>query len=278
MGSCRLFFLIISIVFLLASIANGVSARETLKTENTNSPAFIEADAMSYDQKTGIVIAEGHVEIIQSGRMLLADKVVYNQKTNQVDAFGDISLLESDGTTLFAEEVELRDGLKEGVIKYFSARMEKDAVFVADSATRVVGNKTILERAVYSPCPVCKEDAGGEPMWQIKSRKVTIDEDEQRVEHNHTFFEVYGLPVLYSPYFSHATPGADRKSGFLLPSYGSRSGLGEFIEVPYYYNIAPERDATVNVQYFTDVDPVLSAEYRALTDTGAYEFKGSVTQ
>ena len=144
MGSCRLSFLIISLVSLLVLFANNVSARETLKADGASSPAFIEADAMFYDQKTGIVTAEGHVEIIQSGRMLLADKVVYNQNTNQVDAYGDISLLETDGTTLFAEEAELRDGLKEGVIKYFSARMQKDALFVADSATRVEGNKTIL--------------------------------------------------------------------------------------------------------------------------------------
>lgn len=251
---------------------------ETVQPNDGGKPAFIEADAMFYDEKAGIVRAEGHVEIIQDGRVLLADKVVYNQQTNKVDAYGDISLLEQSGAIYFAEEAELRDGLKEGVIEHFSARMQDGSLFVADQAERKPGNITTLERAVFSPCPVCKEEPDSDPMWQMKSRKVTIDEEEQRVVHNHAFFEVYGVPVMYTPYLSHATPGADRKSGFLMPSYGSRSELGEFVKVPYYYNIAPERDATFNVQYFSGVDPVLSSEYRALTDTGYYEMSGSITR
>ncbi len=277
MGILRLIVMLCFVVLVQAGAAFSAES-ETVQPSDGGKPAFIEADAMYYDEKAGIVRAEGHVEIIQDGRVLLADKVVYNQQTNKVEAYGDISLVEPGGGIYFAEEAELRDGLKDGVIQHFSARMVDGSLFVAKDAERKDGNITILDRAVYSPCPVCRDEPDSEPMWQMKSRKVTIDEEAQRVVHNHAFFEVYGVPVMYTPYMSHATPGADRKSGFLIPSYGSASELGEFVKVPYYYNIAPERDATVNMQYYSGVDPVFSGQYRSLTERGSYEFQGSITR
>ena len=53
--------------------------------------------------------------------------------------------------------------------------------------------------------------------------------------------EVKGVPVLYLPYFEHADPSVKRKSGFLVPSFGNSTDLGNYIEIPYFLNLAPMR-------------------------------------
>lgn len=271
----RLRFFSIVIAFMLLMPA-GLLAAE--KNQNQNKPpAFIEADSMHYDEDTHTVSAVGNVQITQGKRVLIADKVTYNQNSNEVKARGHISLMEPDGMVFFAKEADLRDDLKSGVINQFKARLNDNSLFSAKKASRKDGYLTFLEKAVYSPCPVCIKDLITEPQWQIKSRTVTIDEKEERVVHHNAFFEIYGVPVVYTPYISHATPNAHRKSGFLMPSYGNDTNLGEYIRVPYYYNIAPEQDATFSAQANSLVDPVFTGQYRRLTEDGHYELFGSIT-
>jgi LPS-assembly protein len=194
------FRIIFILCFLLCLSPEGAVANvgAAQSDQDAKQPAFIEADEMQYDEKNGIMRAIGHVEIIQGGRVLLADEVIYNQRTNSVDAKGDISLLEADGTIVFAEEAELRDGLKQGVIQHFGSRLSDGSLFSAVRAERLDENITVLDRATYSPCKVCKTDRIKSPLWQLRSNTVTIDQEEQRVHHKHSFFEVYGVPVLYT--------------------------------------------------------------------------------
>jgi LPS-assembly protein len=270
-----------SCVFLLASVMGvsdslaAASASKPASTNNENkAPAFISADTMRYDQQTQDAIASGHVEIMQDDRIILADEVVYNKQKNTVTATGNVSMMEKDGNVFFASRLDIKDDMKTAVISHFRARMTDGSLLAANSATRVGTGKTVLKKAVYSPCPICKERA---PQWQIKSGTVTIDEPKQKITYRNAFFETYGVPILYTPYFSHATPGADRKSGLLTPTYSSITSLGSTIKLPYYVNIAPNMDATLTPFLTSSQGPVMIGEFRHLTKTGTYELTGSIT-
>lgn len=240
-------------------------------------PAYIEADNLFYDKKTKNANASGNVEVTQGKRILLADKVVYNEGKDSVEAEGNISILEPDGTVLFADKVILTDNFKQGIIENFSARFRDTSLIIANKAERKDKGIVTLEEVVYSPCPLCKEKKDKAPLWQIKSKKTIIDEDEQRISYRHAFFEIYGVPVLYTPYLSHATPGADRKSGFLIPKYSSDRIFGTKISTPYYFNIAPNKDLTLIPTYTTNEGSILSGEYRHLLNNGRFKFAGSIT-
>lgn len=243
----------------------------------TNEPVLINADTMGYDQETETVTASGHVEIYQSQRVVLADSITYNQKTDTLTAEGNISVLEPSGDVFFAKHLELTDQMKKGVIEHFQARLSDNSLFSSNSATRVSEDVTVLKKAIYSPCPLCESNPKIPPAWQIKANKTTIDTKEQKISYNHAFFETYGVPILYTPYFSHATPHADRKSGFLTPTYSSISSLGSTVKIPYYINIAPNMDSTVTPYLTTSEGPVMAAEFRHLTENGTYKLSGSIT-
>lgn len=246
----------------------------TLAAQSTDKPVFLSAEEMGYDRKNAIVIALGKVQIIQGQTILLADKLSYHQNTNEVFATGNVSLRQPSGDVLFADKVRLKENLSEGVINNFRARMSDDSLFAAREARRIDDNIIEMDKAVYSPCKLCDDK---DPLWQMKADKVTLNEKEQEVEYKNATMEFWGVPVAYTPYFSHATPDADAKSGVLSPEAGADSELGTFFKLPIYASIAPNIDATLSPMWLGKEAPALFGEYRHLFDSGYMQWRGSIT-
>lgn len=242
------------------------------------SPVLLEADNFGYDTKQALVVAQGNAEVMQDEYIVLADRITYNQNTGVVRAEGNVTVAEPSGNVYFADEAELKNEVKTGVIQHFRARLADDSLFVAREARKVSDTTTEMDNAVYSACEVCRDDPDSDPMWQLKASKIRYDEAEQRIEYRNARMEVFGVPVLYAPYFSHASPDAERKSGFLIPGYELSGNLGAMVRAPYYWNIAPQADAIITPIYTSDEGPVLAGEFRHLTTKGSYELGGSITR
>ena len=132
-----------------------------------------------------------------------------------------------------------------------------------------------LEKAAYTTCKPCKEDPSRPPTWQIKAFRVIYNQEKARVEYEDAFFEVFGVPVAYLPYFSHSDPQAPRASGFLMPGIGHSTDLGYFVEVPYYFALDPSYDLLLAPLYTENDGPLLKGEWRERTKSGAYNFQAS---
>jgi LPS-assembly protein len=246
---------------------------------STKEPVLLTAEHVDYDKDTSQVSASGKVEIVQGETILLADHVLYDQENNVVTANGNVSILDASGNVVFADSLELKDDLKSGIINQFKARLADKSLFAANRARKIDENRTELHQAVYSPCKVCMAKEGGKaPLWQLHADRVLIDKQEQEVTYKNAFMEVYGFPVIYTPYFSHPTPRADNKSGLLEPTFKQSTNLGFVYRQPVYYSIAQDRDVTITPIYTTIEGPVLAGEYRQLFNNGAMEFDGSITK
>jgi LPS-assembly protein len=245
----------------------------------TNEPVVLEADHVDFDNNTHIATALGHVSVTQGESIVLAEKLSYNQDTGQIYAQGNVSMLEPSGNVYFADQLELHNQMKSGVIKQFKARLPDKSQFVAVQANRIDENRTELFKAAYSPCNAnCnKDDPNSPPLWQLRADHVLIDESKQEVTYDDTYFDVYGVPVFYSPYMSHATPGADNESGMLSPTYTHSTLLGSVIKVPVYYVIGQDKDFTITPMETTNSGPVMIGEYRQMFDAGPLQLGGSIT-
>lgn len=256
----------------LTAVSGGVAA------QLSGEPAVIQADTVSHDQELGNVVAKGNVEITQGERILFADTVTYNEKTNTVTASGNIILLEPTGDTLFAEYVELSDDMRDGVIRQIRVLLEDDSRFAAVTGQRKGGAKTILSKAVYSPCKVCEDDPEKSPLWQLKASTIVHDQEAREIRYQNARLEMYGFPVAYTPFFSHPDPTVKRKSGFLTPSFGLSGNLGAFIQVPYFWAIDPSQDATFAPIYTRDEGVIFAGEYRRRFNAGEFEISGSLAE
>ena len=241
------------------------------------SPVFLAADQLTYDQDQGVVTAIGNVEIVQDDRVLLADRVIYAVRENTATASGNVSVLEPTGDVLFAEYIELDHELRTGFVENVGLLLSDNSRFAANHARRDENGRTELSRAVYSPCDICIGSSRA-PLWQLKAVKIVHDGRLREIRYQDAVLELFGVPVAYTPFFRHADPTVKRQSGFLAPNFGQSSSLGATVQVPYFINLAPERDLTLEPIFTSNEGVVLAGEYRSLTRDGRYSFDASITQ
>jgi LPS-assembly protein len=115
-----------------------------------------------------------------------------------------------------------------------------------------------LEGVRYTACPPGSED------WHLAASSISIDQESRVGTGRDVRLDFKGVPILYTPWISFPV-GDARKSGFLFPSVGSGGQTGTQLTVPYYWNIAPQRDATLTTRYFSKRGLRLDPEFRYLT-------------
>lgn len=257
----------------------GAASREEFAQDvfEADLPGLISADQIIYDEALGIVTASGNVEISQDERVLVADAISYNLRTDLVTAAGNVSLLDPSGNVVFAEYAELTGDLREGFIKSIQVLLTDRSRLAAASGLRTGGNTTVLRRGVFSPCEPCREDPTRPPLWQIKAAKVVHDQEDRTIRYGSAWLEFAGVPVLYTPYLQHPDPTVERKSGFLAPTIGGSDTLGTVVQIPYFINISPSADVTLEPIFTSKQSVVLAGGYRHLLPFGYHEIDVSVT-
>ncbi|MCK8782841.1 LPS assembly protein LptD [Roseomonas sp. NAR14] len=241
-----------------------------------NSPVTFTADEVQYDREAGVVTARGHVEAWQGERILRTDEFTYNRNTGVATARGHVQLMEPDGQVLFADYAELTGDMKEGVLEGLRGLLAANGRVAANGARRHGGTVTDFARVVYSSCDLCREDPMRAPLWQVRARVASHDQEAHRIEYRDATVQFAGIPTFYTPYLSHPDPSTPRASGFLFPTFGYTRFLGAFAETPYYWAIDDAQDLTIAPIFATDVPPSLSLEYRRRFNFGEIQAQGSI--
>lgn len=275
------FFAIAALSVLLISVGGtSVIAQDSADSnafEPDDAPVDLTADTLENDENNQIVTAIGNVELIQAGRILKADRVSYNLASDTVRAEGNVVLNEPTGETYFADEFELTDQMKDGFAKGVRGLLTDGGRFSATEGQRIGGTKLVMEDAVYTACEPCENHPDRAPVWQLAASEVIHDEEEQRIIYHNARLEMLGVPVLYTPYFSHPDGSVKQKSGFLIPSMGFDSELGANYQHEYYWAIDQDKDATIGAMVATDVNPLILGEYRQRFDNAAIAVGGGIT-
>ncbi|GGB50677.1 LPS-assembly protein LptD [Tistrella bauzanensis] len=255
--------------------APGQLHAQALPSLSSDEPVLIQADEVEYSDQLDIVIARGNVEVAQGPRIVRADTLTYNRRDGIVTAQGNVAIVEPDGSVLFASYAQLDEELAKGVARDLRARLADQTLLAAAGSTRE-GRFTRMDKAAYTACELCEETPDRPPLWQLKADTVTHDEQTRDIVYRDATLELLGVPVIYTPYFSHPDPTVDRRSGVLAPTYRSNSTLGSRIDVPYHIVIDPSSDATVTPIWTTDQGAGLGLEYRRVLDEGAFSLEGLI--
>lgn len=238
-----------------------------------NKPVLYYADSQTYDRDLGILILRGNVEFKHEGSILDADYVTYNEKTDLVTATGHVRLRDPEGDIYFGEYLELTGDLKEGIVLELRALLEDDSKIAALEG-RKYEDREEFEQVVYTPCELCGDKI---PTWQLNSRKAVKDNVGKSIQFTDTQFRILDVPLLYIPY---ASQPLVRKSGFLIPQprYTTDSDIGFIAEIPYYIVLSDDKDITFSPAYLTgQKNAFLSGEYRQAFTSGMFKTEGSIT-
>lgn len=227
-----------------------------------------EADTMAYDDRGEIVTASGTVRLARDAWKLSADSIEYNRQTGVVVATGNVVSVDPSGNQAFGDRIELTDSLKDGAIDNILLVLNDGGRLAAKEGQRS-GQTITLRRAVYSPCAVvdsmgCPHD----PVWQVKGQRISYNRDRHRISYRNASLEMFGVPVLYLPRFSHPDGEAKQVSGLLIPGIEFTRQLGLGINLPYHFATAPDRDATITPHFYTAENPALQVSARRLLRDG----------
>lgn len=253
------------------------SAPPAAPRDPNQQPVDFAADSLTHDETGQIVTARGNVEMLQAGRRLVADEVQYDLRADRVMARGNVVLTYPNGDVYTADSFELTDDMKDGFVEKLYAVLEDGSRFWAQSGTRTDGTTTVMDDAIYTPCDPCVENPDAAPPWRLRARTMTHDQEEARISYRDARFELFGVPVLYTPYFSHPDGTVEQKSGLLTPRFGLDSELGASYAQSYYWALAPDRDVTLGAQVFSEANPLVTGEYRRRFEKGAVRIAGGVT-
>jgi LPS-assembly protein len=239
--------------------------------EGARLPVALVADSVIYDQRTGLVVAEGNVEVYQGTRTLTATRIEYDSRAGRIAAEGPLALRDGEGVTVLADTAELDESLREGIIEGARAIIASPddgagGTIAAVTAERVEGRFNVLSKAVYSPCEVCP--AQPRPLWQIRASNIVHDEQERMVYYENAVFDVAGVPVAYLPFFSHPDPTVERKTGLLTPTFSNSTTYGYAVSIPYFIALDESRDIMLTAFPTTRDGPIGFAEYRQAFDSG----------
>ena len=136
---------------------------------------LLEADELIYDRDGSTISAAGGVRIEYDGNQLVAKKVTYNQKTGRLLAEGNVEIIQPDGNRIYADKIDITDDFKDGFVNALRVETTDNTRFAAESAERVAGEVTTFNQGVYTACEPCKDNPEKPPFWQIKSRKIIWD-------------------------------------------------------------------------------------------------------
>ena len=231
-------------------------------------PAFIEADHLT-GKKESQIEATGNAILRKRGQSIRADRLLYFQETQDLDAQGSV-VLEQDGNTMSGPHLKLNldtsIGFMEQPVFYL---VENDGRGSADMLHIHDKQHYTLDNATYTTCPADNQD------WLLNMHGLEIDRDRQIGTAHHAWVEFMGLPILYSPWMDFPL-NDQRKSGFLSPVFGNTTNSGREFTLPYYWNIAPNRDATIAPRVMTKRGVLLNNEFRYLEPRYSGELQADV--
>ncbi|WP_280153156.1 LPS assembly protein LptD [Piscinibacter sp. XHJ-5] len=205
-------------------------------------------------------IAEGDAEFRRGGIVLRADRLSYDHPEDLAIARGSVRI-SRDGNIYSGPELQLRVERFEGFFlnpSYYFSRT--GAGGSAQRIDFIDDQRAVAIGATYTSCPA---DGSGDPDWLLSTSRVKMDFEANEGIAEGAVLRFMGVPILGAPVLSFPLSDA-RKSGWLPPNINLDSKSGLQTSVPYYWNIAPNRDATLTPGISVKRGVSLGSEFRYL--------------
>ncbi len=237
-----------------------------LPAESSNAETALEVDADEVVlERADVSSFTGNVEMRQNGQTLTTEHATYNKTTGEIIADGNVTIRDSD-IILEAEQgawsLKADGGSLDNATYYMRETRGRGEAAHID---REGDHRTDLSEATYTTCPE------GSSAWQLSADNVSLDHESAVGVARNVVVKVGNWPVLYTPYMSFPLDD-ERKSGFLSPSIGNSNKTGFDLSTPYYWNIAPDRDATITPRWMSDRGLMLQGQFRYLFSANYGQF------
>lgn len=224
-------------------------------------PLFLSADVVR-SITTDIIEASGKVEARKAGQNFFADILRYDRALNRIEASGNVRM-EQPRLVVHGSNLKLQLDSHTGILAdpryriYPAPDVRINGRGSAKSLEFIGDEKYAAKEATYTTCPVGNDD------WYLKVADLEIDQNKQVGTARNVMLTFKDVPLLYAPWADFSLNDA-RKTGFLPPTIGFTGKSGLDITLPYYFNLAPNYDATLYPRLLASRGMQLGSEFRYL--------------
>ena len=237
-------------------------------TPMDEAPLFVSAKASRYEQEKEAATLAGDVVLRQASMQVEADEATLHQAENRGELKGNVRLRDN-GMLVVGDRAEIQ--LDNGEAKVENAEYVIHKGHVRGSALYAKREESAVVRLKDGTYTRCEP---GSNAWHLKGNNVKLDPATGFGTATNVTLRVKDIPVFYTPYIYF--PIDDRRqSGFLAPSLSSSSDNGFTLSTPYYFNLAPNYDATLYPTYMAKRGMLLEGEFRYLTKGSEGQFGAS---
>ncbi|MCJ0765716.1 LPS-assembly protein LptD [Variovorax terrae] len=224
-------------------------------------PTFLSGDHLSGRPDLETVI-DGHAELRRGDTVIRADRLDYYQPDDLAKARGNVHINRA-GNVYEGPSLDLKLDAFEGFFnepRYHF--LKNDAYGEAERIDFIDDKRAIMRNASYTTCQR-RPGPSWMPDWILRAASISLDNDSGEGVATGATLSFKGVPILPIPSLSFPLNDG-RKSGFLPPTVGPDSLNGLEVTAPYYWNIAPNRDATLFPTLMTKRGVSLGGEFRYL--------------
>ncbi len=240
------------------------TTQQDTTTIDPNTPAEFTADRAKRDEK-GVSTLEGTVQMRRGPQTIDADVLRYDENSKKVYATGNV-IAEDDALFIESQEAELH--LDTDYAKTDAASYQYKPLHARGDAKTIERTSSEFVRfkdATYTTCDK------GDDSWQLSADEVELDKTTGDGIGKDVVVKFKGLPIFYTPWIRFPIDDR-RKSGFLTPTIGNSSDSGFELETPWYWNIAPNRDAILAPRVLADRGLQLKSNFRYLNKKSFGQF------
>lgn len=212
--------------------------------------------------KNNIYNLSGNARIVAKDYIVNANRITINKLDKSINANGGVRLQSKD-LLLTSDNLFLKQKYN-GLYSSVNNAKYQYLLTNAKGSSDHIESENKLHTMINATYSLCQDQ---NPDWQIVADNIVIDEQKNEGKATNAKLEFFGLPIGYLPTYSWVLSG--RASGFLAPSfygYNNSQGEGYQTNIPYYFNIAPDRDLTITLKNMSGVGSVVNGLYRQLLD------------
>jgi LPS-assembly protein len=217
-------------------------------------PTIITSDSLEYAKETSTYTAKGNVKIQRGDMVIESNEITYNEQISDVIATGNVRYKDPD-ISFTASRAELNFETKTG--KLFDAELlyRKDNYHVSGRVIEKRGERAYFSTdATFTTCDALV------PAWCFRGKNIDAIIGE-RLKAKDVSFRIKDIPVLYSPYLW-APILTERQTGFLMPVIDYSKSRGGHLNIPFFWAMAENRDATIIMDIYTKRGVGEGLEYR----------------
>ena len=234
-------------------------------TSKSDSPTFVGAKASRYEQESQVATLAGDVVMRQGSMQVEAEEASLYQAESRGELNGNVRLRDN-GALIVGDHADVQ--LDTGAAKVDNAEYILHKSRIRGSALYAKRAEDAIIRLKDGTYTTCEPNSNA---WQLKGNNITLNPATGFGTATNVTLRVKDIPIFYTPYIYF--PIDDRRqSGFLPPSFSSSSDTGFTLVTPYYFNLAPNYDATLYPRYMTKRGLLMEGEFRYLTESSEGQF------